>query len=309
MLRSAALSATILATLAIAMPVNATGDASPSPGGGSPSPGVAGASTAFADALDRVPDTDEARGSIVSYVDYRTVESARPGAAQPESFAALEALRDAEDPSGRLWNAAYLGVSSGSGDLLRSLFRGAPDWPALIGFDFFDVDREVAFGDPPADGIVLFGEFEPSAIAAAFAARGYTATETDGRSLLCPPDGCDSGTRLHMDQRDPRIPFGGDLGRLEPLGVSETEIDSSASDETVRDLLAAAAGTIPSLGEDPAHRAAAEAVALENSVIPATIVPASHVAADVAGVLLQGGDKGKALLERLGATFLEIPAY
>jgi hypothetical protein len=216
----------------------------------------------------------------VSYVDYRAVEQARPGAAQPTSFAALDALRAANDPSARLWLAAYQGIASGSGDLLMNLFAGAPDWPSLLGFDFFDIDREVAFGEPPSNGEVLLGRFDPTSIEAAYAARGFTQMDQDGRTLLCGPDGCDAGLTVHADQRNPANPFGGNLGRSQPLAISATELDNSAAIDTVQGILDTASGTTPSLAADPDYRAAAEAASAAGTVIQATLVPAALLSAD-----------------------------
>ena len=269
------------------------------------SPGVDGLS----EALLSVPASADTRGQIVSYVDYRAVEAARPGAAHPASYAALEALRAEHDASARLWLAASLGVASGSGDLLRTLAVGGDRWPSLLGFDFFDVDREIAFGAPPSDGLALLGRFDPAAITRAFGARDYTAAAASGWSLLCGPDGCDGGTRLHVDQVDPGDPFGGALGRLQPLAVSASELLGSASGETVRAMLDASGGRAPSLGADPAYRAAAEALAADGTIIQATLVPGGSITADVASLLIGGSDTTKGALEQLTATFEPIPPY
>ena len=267
-----------------------------------------GVPSGLADALDRVPS--DARDQLVSFVDYRAVESARPGAATPMSYAALDALRAADDPSARLWMAAYQGIASGSSELPQYLTLGGPDWPRLLGFDFFDVDRDIAFGAPPSNGAALFGRFDPASIATAFAARGYTATEESGRTLLCSStDGCDGGTQLHIDQLDPRNPFGGKLGRAEPLGVSAAELDSSASGETMRAMLDTASGATPSLGADPGYRAAAEAASTGATVLQATLVPGAMVSADLASLLIQGGDATRTELEQIAASFTPIPAY
>ena len=111
---------------------------SPSP---TPPPVLETPST-LAIALGRVPETAARDGQLVGYVDYRAVEQARLGAARPTSFAALAALRAADDPSARLWLAAYQGIASGSGDLPQSVMIGGAHWPDLLGF-IFDVDREI----------------------------------------------------------------------------------------------------------------------------------------------------------------------
>ena len=65
------------------------------------------------------------------------------------------------------------------------------------------------------------------------------------------PGGLRRGNEVHVENRDPQNPFGGNLGRAEPLAVAATELDSSADMDTVRGLLDTASGTAPSLMDDP----------------------------------------------------------
>lgn len=236
-------------------------------------------------ALGSVPDTSDVRQQIVSWVDYRAVEAARPGAAQPTSLAELQALMDADDPAGALWMAAFMGLQSGSGDLVRYLFASGHDWPRVVGFDFFDVDRELAFGAPPADGIVLEGRFDPAVIGATLGARQFTSTPAGEATLWCGPDGCDEGLMVDVAGRDVADPFGGDLGRKQPLAVSEAALSSSAAIETVQGMLDARADDIPSLADDPLWVATATALAGEGMPIQATFVPATELGWDPARFL------------------------
>lgn len=266
---------------------------------------------ALLDALSRVPDTQAVREQLLSYVDYRAVEASRAGAAQPTSFAELEALRDTGDLGFRLWMAALNGIHSGSGDLLRSLFRYGAEWPALLGFDFFAVDRELAFGVPPGDGSVLLGDFDADAIGRAFMARGYTRSEVGDRTLWCGPDGCDAGLSVDLQARNPANPFGGAIGRTEPLAVSATDLLSSAAVATIDGMLDAATGRVPSLADDPAYRAALEGFDPDARLIQATLVPGELLAADIAALMLGIGsaEEAEAALAELAATFEPIPAY
>src|SRR5690242_15281497 len=118
MLRCLVLCATVLLAVSPSPPVSPASSSSPSMpvSSGAPSGSPAPASP-LADALDGVPDTAATREQPVGYVDYRAVEQARPGAAQPTSFAALDALKSADDPSFRLWIAAIQGVASAPGEL------------------------------------------------------------------------------------------------------------------------------------------------------------------------------------------------
>ena len=266
---------------------------------------------ALLEALARVPDTSAATDQLVSFVDYRAAEAARPGAAQPSSFSQWQALRDAGDPSYGLWMAVWQGIGSGSGDLLRGLLRSGATWPGLLGFDFFDVHSELAFGAPPSDGIVLSGDFDPGAIGRAFTARRYTGSDVVGHTLWCPAAGCESGRSIDFEARNPDNPFGGDLGRNEPMAVSATDLLGSADIATVQGMLDAASRSAPSLAERPAYRAAAEAVEPDVRLIQASMVPGYWLEADVAGLLMgsESPEATKALLEKLASTFEPIPPY
>ncbi len=145
-----------------------------------------GSTEALLEALARVPDSPEARGAMLSYLDQAALVATRPGAAQPVSVAEALASLETDDPAARLWLAAFMGAASGDMDLVSHLALAA-DWPEQVGFDLLDVERHLAFGTPPSDGSVLLGEFDPAAVAAAFEARGYSSSETDERTLLCGP--------------------------------------------------------------------------------------------------------------------------
>jgi hypothetical protein len=82
--------------------------------------------------LARVPADAIHDDGLVSYVDYRAVESARKGASQPRSSEEWKALQDAGEGSFDLWLAAYGGVVSGSG-LPAQAFATAEEWPSVVG--------------------------------------------------------------------------------------------------------------------------------------------------------------------------------
>ncbi|MBE0690359.1 MAG: hypothetical protein IH587_09595, partial [Anaerolineae bacterium] len=168
------------------------------------------------DMLALVPDSPEARASIVSYVDYRAVEAARSGAAQPESWADWQATRRADADAYELWVAAFTGVNSGPNVLLTTL-QEAEAWPAILGFDFFDVDRALEYGQPPSLAQILYGDFDAGAIVAAYEAASFSAETVGDLTLLCGSTGCENGMQINLNNRNPANPFGGMLGRQEPL--------------------------------------------------------------------------------------------
>jgi hypothetical protein len=246
-----------------------------------------GAGEGLLDALARVPASAEALAAPLSYVDYRAVESGRPGAAAPASLDGLLAMDAADDPAAHRWFAAASGIASGPSDLMAGLLSFGAAWPTTVGFDFFDIDRALAFSTPPASGLVLLGDFDPEAIGAAHAARDYTTSERAGHTLLCASSGCEEGLRIDLANVDAAVPFGGRLGRSEPLAVSLADILSSPDITTLEAMLSTAAEETPSLAADPAFRALAQAPADDASIIQATLLPGPTLALspDLAGFL------------------------
>ena len=268
-----------------------------------------GTGAALLEALGRVPDTEAARQSPVSYLDQAALVAARPGAAQPASIGEALALLETDDRAASLWLAAFMGASSGDSGLVQGLVM-AGGWPQLVGFDLLDVDRHLSFGTPPSDGSVLLGAFDPQAIADAFASRGYTATEAGDRTLLCGAAGCDAGMDVDLAKADRSLPFGGEIGRSEPMAVSGQEILSSADLATLEAMLAAADGEADSLAEDPAYRALALAGDPATPLIQATLLPGGMLGLGPDIYRLLGGSPEAAteLLAQLDETFEPMPA-
>jgi hypothetical protein len=144
---------------------------------------------------------------------------------------------------------------------------------AECGGHFFDIDRELHFGNPPDDGLVLAGTFDPTSIAAAHAARGFTSTNAGDWTLLCGASGCDEGFAIDLDVREPAAPFGGQLGRQQPLLLSAGTLLSSASLDTVEAMRDTADRTRRSLADDPAVRSALGAIPDDAMLRQVTLVP------------------------------------
>ncbi len=208
------------------------------------------------DMLARVPDTELVRGTapVVSYVDYSAVSSMREVGLITET--AIAERTDADS----LWMAALMGVASGPDLSYWVVQIGAMD--ALVGFSWLDVQRAMVFGTPPSMGTLLEGDFEPDAITAAFTARGYNSFTEGDASILCPPDGCDTGQMLNLANRDPANPFGGHLGRSEPVALLPDGViaNSPNYDEMLVEILAAQSDNLASLADDPHYIAAVGAV-------------------------------------------------
>lgn len=202
-------------------------------------------------ALSAVPDTPEVRTSpiIATFADYRANYALR-GVEPAGAYADMDG-----DALGEAVNSLpTTGVTS-----LASYFGVLGEMPALTGFDFFEIDYALEFGQPPALGAVIGGTFDQDAIVAAHEERGYTVEISDeaGLVLLCGADGCESGMEMDFANRNPANPFGGALGQSHPLAASGSLILSSPSDTQLGVMLSAQAGETPSLADDEVVQAIA----------------------------------------------------
>jgi hypothetical protein len=269
---------------------------------------------ALLDALAHVPATSASllAREPISYVDYRGVEAARPGALAPTSLAELLERHETGDPAADLWFAASMGIASGPSDLLVGLLNGGTAWPEVVGFDFTDIDRAIAFGAPPSNGTVLVGSFDPSAIGAAYVARDYTSSANGGYELLCPAAGCDTGLKVDLSNIDMGNPFGGRLGRSEPLAVAASDLLSSADAATVDEMLAVADGSAASVADLGPYRAVASAAQDDLTIVQATLLAATQVLALGDPAVLIGEsplspDELEALVAELTTEFEKLP--
>jgi hypothetical protein len=145
--------------------------------------------------------------------------------------------------------------------LWEHLDRYGDRYHDFVGFDFFEVEYAAAFGIPPQTGIVLVGEFDTGAVIGAHTARGYTIERQDGSgTLLCPPDGCETGKVVDIAAMDPANPFGGRLGRNEPVFVADGLILNSPDFAVLEAMIAAHEGRAESLADRPEYQALAAAL-------------------------------------------------
>lgn len=276
--RGTRLLAAALAGLLIVGPVAAADPAQPADGTHT---------AALRGSLAHVPADALAPGTSVAWVDLRAVIAARPGAADPTTTVAFTDALAADDAASAAWRAALMGIASGPVDLLGTLLVAGTDWPAVVGFDPTQLDRLTGFGAPPANGIVAEGRFSPDAIGAALAARGFVAQAEGAFTRWCSPEGCAAGLAVDLAGREPADPFGGRLGRRQPLAVAPDVLLGSADDATVTAMIAATTGSASAFVHDPyvaAALAALDATA-DGRLLQAELVRGADVLADVATLL------------------------
>lgn len=221
--------------------------------------------------LALVPDTAEVWDStpIISYADYRVLEAAR-GISAP-----TKADFDNRTDTGRLWLAAAGGLSAGFPmEYLMQYLEGMEE---AVGFGWFDVNRALTFGQPPSMGSVLAGDFDAERIAAAFEARGFTGSAAGDVTVWCGPAGCDEGMLMNLRSRNPANPFGGALGREEPLAVLPGLVLNSADYGVLTAMIGARQGEIPSLADNPLFQAAARALAARGTLRQAVFVSVASI--------------------------------
>lgn len=183
--------------------------------------------------LARVPNTPSVRdvNAITGYADYRAIEGSR-GIETPT----VADFDEGTELSG-LWIAATNGLATGFP--FQDVFGLMAETEPLIGFSLFDIDRSIVFGRPPEHGNILQGDFDTEAINAAYSAREYEQVEIDGVNVWCSPDGCDQGMTVNLANRNPADPFGGRLGRTEPVAFDDTYLYNAPSNEVVEQIIAA----------------------------------------------------------------------
>lgn len=210
--------------------------------------------------LALIPNTPEALTGVplISYVDYAAIENARPDVPAFESWAAFNQSLEADTDAAALWMQNSMRIVAGPDFYLRYL-RQFADTEARVGFDVFDIDRAIVVGQPPAMGTILEGDFDVDAVTEAYLARDYAAGQNNGVVLLSSADGA-PGTTIDFDGIDLAIPFGGPLGRREPIAVTDEFILNSPNDGLLDAMVNAYVGYRPSLYTQPDLVAAAEAL-------------------------------------------------
>ncbi|MFN8450530.1 MAG: hypothetical protein U0521_18575 [Anaerolineae bacterium] len=271
-------------------------------------PGSAqGDDTPFLRMLARVPDTTAAR-EFLTYVDYRAIIAARPGAPSVSTWQQYEATARTE-AGGRL-QAALMGIMSGPSYFTQSFLLGG-DMAEAVGFDPFTVERGIEYGQPPATVTILEGNFDTNAVIAAHEARGYTESELGSLTLLCGADGCENGLTLNLRDRNPANPFGGSLGRSQPVLVGDGLVVSSPSIGALDLAASSINGESGSLADNADYRAAAEALSASGAVLQAYFITPSEIstASEALTNLSLSAAEIKALRAQLAKDFVPVPQY
>ena len=162
--------------------------------------------------LARVPS--EQTSDPISYVDLRALVASRAGAAQVTSAADYEKL-DANAVPARLYLEILRNIVLPVTDFTQVLRY--KDTRATTGIDLFAIEQIATFGAPPQNAALLRGKFDVDLINSALLASKFKRDTLNGDPLWCNPGGCDLGSRVNLQERTDYNPFGGYIGRKQPI--------------------------------------------------------------------------------------------
>ena len=174
-----------------------------------------------------------------------------------EGVSLLRALGDV----GLLMTSVPLGgilsrVAAGP-DALPYLYSSAGQMADAVGFEWLlHVDRSLEFGDPPAVGLLLGGDFDDAAMGAALQGRGFSLTNVAEVPVW---HRFADGT-VSLAARDAADPFGGHLGLAARIAVLPEMLANARSWPLIEAIISAAQGVQSSLADDPGYRALAEVI-------------------------------------------------
>ncbi len=210
--------------------------------------------TALQDLLRFVPDAPEIR----AYLAYGDVAAWHEswGIERPDSQAALEQM----DRVDRAYWLQILYRQTAPPDSLGVLYLGrdADHQRDFYGFNFFDVDRFLAAGQPPHWITVLDLGVESEAVAAALLDSGYTETPLAG------DDSPDAGTLYSFrDDYEIDVTFhirSGMFPHMNRIALLDEQIVTGPATALVTAAVDSAVGEAPTLADDPAYQAAVAAL-------------------------------------------------
>lgn len=206
--------------------------------------------------LRLVPNNAIARSSTVGFSDFKAAELARPAIAGIESWQDYEAIKASEDSlKAGLWTNSI--PMMGAANFANYLFAAAPDLPEVMGFDVFDIEQALTFGEPPTFADLIKGDFDETAIDTALTGQGFVRSELNGFPLWCAEAGCDAGDRMNLENRNLANLFGGSLGLQQPTVLADDVLYSSRSEDLMTWIAEAYTGEEESLADDEHYRTAA----------------------------------------------------
>lgn len=216
------------------------------------------------DLLALVPNTLSVRdGEFITYSDLQAIEGAYD-TTMPRSLDLLPRdNQDANNPYAVWWRVfrnLYI-----PGDFASYFLQIMVD---EVGFEPLAVNRTISYSAPPGNATILAGDFDTEAVSAAYTEMGFSSERTlPYGELWCGAVGCTEGMQTNLAERNTANPFGGALGRQQPMIISPSYLMSSADLAVVQEHIHAATDERDSLADLPRYRAAVEAVSQDEVVV------------------------------------------
>ena len=276
---------------------------------------------AFRGVLALTPDVPLIQQYGVSYANYDAIVAAREGAAQITSWENYNRLDESDDEtenlSAQLWSSAMFGIASGPADYMQTAFGVGRDGEMLaaVGFDLFDVQAGIEYGAPPSDVTIITGDFNVEAIVSVYEANGYTTEEHDDFLLLCGPEGCENANTMNLEERNMANPFGGKLGRQQPIILYNNYIISSPDYSRIQAYVSLLSNdNYFSMDESASIQAVLEVLGDYGILIQANIYhPIMFSFGDPISVIFADpsmtAEERQALLEEAEEKYIELPRY
>lgn len=205
--------------------------------------------------LALVPDTENSRTDFLYYLDMTALEQASRIAISPPNMMIYDLLPSESRLS---YMATLRRIAGGNG---IEIFNA--DWeamPEVVGFDFFNINQLIAFGQPPGIGTIYGGNFDYDSIGEAHAARDYTEETINGFTAWCGPSGCDAGLEIDFEARNRGNAFDPMLGRRPTVLLLPGYLASSPDLVVVEGIARAANGDAVSIADAINYRTLAEAI-------------------------------------------------
>jgi hypothetical protein len=214
--------------------------------------------------LSFVPDTPEVRSAFY-YADIETSVATRFGTRQYANSEEWYEFPDEQD----VWQAALPHVMPIFHNNFSLMVADAGE---TTGINYFSIERTAWFGQDESYGLIMEGDFDTEAIVTAYKERDWELTPNDDSILvLCSNLGCEEGSVIDFTNRNTANPFGGELGRREPIALVDDYIFNAIEMDSFETMLMTRAGLHPSLGAAADVQAAVRNLNLYGSIRQAAI--------------------------------------
>lgn len=233
-----------------------------------------------------IPDTDVIRygyGGVdqspsfypsIFYTDYTTFEQYTPTDITVNSFEEYFALSDDEQLE---WYGAVLlrsvfepalprpfQTTGNERDPVTFQMTGGPPVAEAVkiafGFDYFDIERGLIFGNPPAQGTIFGVDYDVDSLDTALSERGYTDASQMDVQIWCQIEtGCD-GSAYDRNDIEPENIFDTRLGRKPPIIAADGYLYSVFDEELITTLIETQVDAVDSLADADDYRVLVSAI-------------------------------------------------